>query len=260
MRFVEITFSPTGGTQKVADILIEEIKAGKEKTEVDLCDNQGSWKATVFEQEDVAILAVPSYGGHVPFTAIERIGQLQGNGARAVLVCVYGNRHYDNTLAELGDIAQKAGFQVIAAVAGIAEHSIKRSAAAGRPDTDDQRCLRNMAKQIVEKLAAGNTDMPKIPGKVVERKPSRGAMMCPVITEACRKCGVCASACPVGAIDEETLESDSSKCISCMRCVSVCPEQKRTIKGAMVTVFGILLPLLCKKRKENELFLYWGDL
>ncbi len=255
MRVIDVIFSPTGGTKKVADILIEEIKEDKERTEVDLCDNQGSWKETVFGQEDIVILSVPSYGGHVPFTAIDRIRQLKGNGARAILVCVYGNRHYDNTLAELCDIVQKAGFQVRAAVAGLAEHSIKRTVAAGRPDGEDQKCLKNMAKQIAEKLASGNSDMPKIPGRVVERKPSSGAMMCPVITEVCGKCGVCVSACPVGAIDADTLKSDSTKCISCMRCVTVCPEQKRTIKGPMVTAFGIILPLLCKKRKENELFL-----
>ena len=59
---------------------------------------------------------------------------MKGNQARAVLVCVYGNRAYEDTLIELKDVADKAGFVPAAAVATIAEHSIMHKFAAGRPD------------------------------------------------------------------------------------------------------------------------------
>ena len=75
----------------------------------------------------MAVIAVPSYGGRVPGTAAGRLGAIRGNGARAVLVCVYGNRAYEDTLVELQDIAKQAGFRVTAAVAAVAEHSIAGS-------------------------------------------------------------------------------------------------------------------------------------
>ena len=110
---------------------------------------------------------MPSYGGRVPAVAVERLTMLRGQGARAVLVCVYGNRAYEDTLVELEDAAKQAGFRVIAAVAAIAEHSIARQFAAGRPDTQDVKQLSDFARQIQRKLSAEDSTEPTIP-----RKPS----------------------------------------------------------------------------------------
>ena len=67
--------------------------------------------------------AVPSYGGRVPEIAVSRLKQMKGNGARAVLLVVYGNREYEDTLLELSDVMEAAGFSPVAAVAAVAEHS-----------------------------------------------------------------------------------------------------------------------------------------
>ena len=146
MKCYEITFSPTGGTQKAADLLTKELSG--ECTAVDLTKQDADFSAAAFTAEDLAVIAVPSYGGRVPAVAVERLGTLKGNGARAVLVCVYGNRAYEDTLAELEDAAVQAGFRVIAAVAAIAEHSVVRRYAAGRPDAEDEKQLQAFAAQI----------------------------------------------------------------------------------------------------------------
>lgn len=91
------------------------------------------------------MIAVPSYGGRVPQAATERLSAIRGNGAKAVLLCVYGNRAYEDTLVELEDTAKQAGFRVIAAIAAIAEHSIARQFATGRPDAQDQARLHTFA-------------------------------------------------------------------------------------------------------------------
>ena len=132
MKFYDIVFSPTGGTKKVADDLIGVLEG--DVTTVDLTDSKQNFQTVQLNREDVAIISVPSYGGRVPAVAVERLGMVHGNGARAILVCVYGNRAYEDTLVELEDAAKQAGFQVIAAVAAIAEHAIARQFAAGRPD------------------------------------------------------------------------------------------------------------------------------
>lgn len=96
---------------------------------------------------------------------------------RAVLVCVYGNRAYEDTLVELEDTAKQAGFQVVAAVAAIAEHSIARQFATGRPDAQDEQTLSDFAKQIQQKLSAGNTTEPAIPGNRPYKKTGPGGMI-----------------------------------------------------------------------------------
>ena len=122
MKLYEITFSPTGGTQKAADLLTETL--GGKAVAVDLTDSTVDRSALALTSEDVAVIAVPSYGGRVPATAVQRLRAVQGGNARAVLLCVYGNRAYEDTLVELEDTARKAGFRVVAAAAAIAEHSL----------------------------------------------------------------------------------------------------------------------------------------
>lgn len=52
--------------------------------------------------------------------AVIRLARMKGNGARAVLVVVYGNRAYDYTFTELQDTLESAGFLCVAAVAAVA--------------------------------------------------------------------------------------------------------------------------------------------
>lgn len=113
MKLYSIVFSPTGGTQKVAALLTKAL--GGEAAAIDLTDSKQDFSTIGLTQEDVALIAVPSYGGRVPAAAVERLTAMHGQGARAVLVCVYGNRAYEDTLVELEDAAQKAGFRVVAA-------------------------------------------------------------------------------------------------------------------------------------------------
>ena len=49
------------------------------------------------------------------------------------------------------DAAKECGFQVIAAIAAVAEHSILSQYASNRPDASDEKQLVNFADQIVDK-------------------------------------------------------------------------------------------------------------
>ncbi len=245
-------FSPTGGTRRAAEILIHALQ--EENVFIDLCDP--AFQGLALTSQDVAVISVPSYGGRVPCTATQRMQAVQGNGAKAVLVCVYGNRAYDNTLAEMKDQAEKAGFQPIAAVAALAEHSMARKLAAGRPDAEDRLHLEKMAEQIKAKLESRDCTSVTVPGTVPDKPMGNfGGMMAPKATADCTKCGICAEQCPTQAIDPETLEADKTKCIGCMRCIAVCPTQARKLNMVIESLGGVALSVLCSNRKENELFL-----
>lgn len=253
MKLYDIVFSPTGGTKKVADYLTGALDG--DVTTVDLTDSKQDFDTVSLTKEDVAVISVPSYGGRVPAVAAERLSQVHGNGARAVLVCVYGNRAYEDTLVELEDAAKQAGFQVIAAVAAVAEHSIARQFAAGRPDGTDTAQLSNFAKQIQLKLSENNLTEPAIPGNRPYKKAG-GAGLVPKPTKECDRCGVCVQACPVQAIDKDDPKKvDDKACISCMRCISVCPHNARKANPVMLAAVGVALKKVCSERKECELFL-----
>lgn len=146
MKFTAIVFSPTGGTQMVVNELVAEW--GEPADKVDLTDAMTDFDAITLEKDDVAVIAVPSYGGRVPSLAGERLAKIHGNQARCVLVCVYGNRAFEDTLIELNDIAERSGFMVSAAVSAIAEHSIMHQYASGRPDRQDKEELHNISKKF----------------------------------------------------------------------------------------------------------------
>lgn len=253
MSIYSMYFSPAGGTKKVTDVVAAALGNA---AEVDLSRPDADYGREVFGAEDVCVIGVPSFGGRVPGVILERMMQMHVDGARAVLIAVYGNRAIDDTLAELSDVAKECGFQVAAAVSAVAEHSIMRQFGAGRPDARDIEELKGFAAQIKERLEMPEAcDGVVIPGN----RPYRaygGVPFKPAAGKRCNRCGICASLCPVQAIPRDHPDSvDSSVCISCMRCVRVCPQHARTLNPVLLFAASKKMEKACKSRKGNELFL-----
>lgn len=255
MRVVQIVFSPTGGTQKVADTITSEWGMPVEK--IDLSDPKTDFSAISLDRDTIAVIAVPSFGGRVPALTAERLEKIHGGQAMCTVVCVYGNRAYEDTLIELNDAARESGFRVVAGIAAIAEHSIMHQYAAGRPDEQDKQELQDFAKKILGKIIGSSPDMsaPKIPGTRPYKKAG-GAGLIPKADHKCNACGLCAEKCPAQAISrEDPRETDSKKCISCMRCISICPQSARKVNSAVVAVAAMAIKKACSEKKNNELFL-----
>lgn len=255
MKVSQIVFSPTGGTDKIAEITTEAW--GLPVTKIDLSNAETDYSSIRLGKDDIAVIAVPSYGGRVPSLAARRISDIHGDHTLCVIVCVYGNRAYEDTLVELNDVAEQSGFKVIAAIAAIAEHSIMHQYAAGRPDTKDKSELNSFAKKILEKINSDSTEFTtlQIPGNRPYKKVG-GAGLVPKAGNDCTNCGLCAKQCPAQAISKENLKvADSKKCISCMRCVVRCPRSARKVNGALVSAAAFAMKKACSIRKGNELYI-----
>ena len=217
MSVFEIVFSPTGGTQKVSGLVAGAL--GKNTVTVDLTDSGLDFNAVSMTEDDVAVISVPAYAGRIPAVVADRLGM------------------------------------VIAAVAAIAEHSIARQFAAGRPDAQDAAQLAEFAQQIQQKLLAEDASEPSIPGNR-PYKQAGGHRMAPEATEDCVSCGACAAACPVCAIDKgDPKRAAGEACISCMRCIAVCPRGARKVDPNKLSAVSQMLSKVCVVRKECELFI-----
>lgn len=255
MKTIEIFFSPTGGTRKVCDALTRAIDNG-EPTVIDMAKPE--WTNSVqhiVPTDCLAVIAAPSFAGRVPSTMAARMAQVRAEGGKAVIVCVYGNRAYDDTLVELQDLAEQSGFTVVAAVAAIAEHSVVRQYATGRPDSDDMAMLTDFANKIKFKLSSGKYSVPQIPGNRPYREVKPSGVV-PMPSEGCTQCGLCAQQCPVQAISHNDVsQTDPSRCIMCMRCVAICPAKARHIPQQVEQMLTAHLKPLCATRKHPELYL-----
>ena len=242
-----ITFSPTGGTNRVADILCGALNSAW--TRLDLLNEV----TLVTGEDDICLVAVPSFGGRVPDLAAKRLKGITGP-ARAILVCVYGNRAYEDTLVELQDILTEQGLRPMAAVAAVAEHSIMHDYAVGRPDAKDALVLAGMAGYINSKLRKKTVGL-AVPGDR-PYKDYKVAPMIPQTAEHCIGCGQCAQRCPTGAINLVDLHStDAAKCISCMACTSVCPVEARKPDPNVVNFLVQRIGFMLISPKDIELFL-----
>lgn len=250
MSTYSVYFSPTRGTKKVTNFFAEEMGTFEE---IDLCRPVSEKRS--FSKEDICFVGVPSYGGRVPEIALERMTNFEGNGARAIPVIVYGNRAYEDTMVELYDALKEKGFFCAAAVAAVAEHSIMRQFASGRPDEEDLQELSEFRKKIAEKLENDGEEEISVPGNRPYKK-WKAVPMVPETTGICNNCGLCVKACPVCAISSgRPGETDVEACISCMRCIQICPSHARSLNPEMLSTLSEKMAPLFKERKKNELFL-----
>ena len=205
--------------------------------------------------DDLLVFSMPVYGGFIPALCRDSAVLLQGHDTPAIIVAVYGNRHYDDALVQMRTLLEERGFTVVAGAAFVARHSIFPSVAADRPDDDDLDEARSFARRALESI--GRTGRIALPGR--EDHDSfvfKGSSFHPCGDDRCIRCMACADICPTGAVDRaDPRMSDTSACISCGACIDVCPVSSRGYHDEAYRAAEEAFAARCAERRGNEIFL-----
>lgn len=269
MQIYAVYFSPTGTTQKITEYVARQIAAGLRAEfagRVDLTRKEARDQERIFGAQDMAVIGLPVYAGRVPNVLLPCLHSLQGSGAKAVCISVYGNRHYDDALLEFTDLMQENGFGVIGAGAFVGEHSFSAALAAGRPDDADMEVARDFADRLIDKIERGDRYfqtavkgerpyrpyyMPKDqngnPVDIRKVKPKTG--------ETCTGCMLCVKVCPMDSIDRQDPALINGICVKCGACIKKCPSGAKYYDDSGYLNHQYELEEGLKERKEPELFL-----
>lgn len=244
--------SPCGGTAAVA----RAVAAGLSLPVVEHDVTRGSAPVQL-GKDDVAIFAAPVYAGKTPAFSLKALARAHGDGTPAVLVAVYGNREFEEALFDLNALAVKNGFAPIAAIAGIAEHSMFGKVASGRPNAADKEGLGDFGRRIAVKLAGVMKPLEEIPGIRIEPKALPIEVIGPTVDDGkCTLCGKCVAVCPGHAISITTVSTtDFAKCVGCQACIHVCPEGARYLGHQMIPAMRERMETNCAVPKDNQLWL-----
>lgn len=263
-------FSPTGTTKKVVTHLANELSNNPNLqnniNNIDFTLIDARKKEIIFNKEDIVIIGVPVYAGRVPNILLSYLDLIKGNGAIAIAIVLYGNRHYDYALIELNDILVNSNFRVVAAGAFIGEHSFSKILAKDRPDGKDLNIITDFAKKIYNKISnIEEIQLINLNGKRPYRdyykpKDKYGnsvdiRKVKPKTNDNCINCKICVNVCPMGSIDYEDVSLFNGICIKCGACIKRCPVQAKYYDDENYLKHKHELEIEFADRKEPELFL-----
>ncbi len=279
-----IYFSPTGNAKKIARCIAATAASILDVPCSDADFTLPAAREThhIFSKDDLVAFCTPVYAGRIPNKLLPYVESgFEGNGAKAIIACSYGNRSFQDALMELCLTLTANGFDVIAAAAMPSEHAFAPELATGRPNETDLEELEEFTKKALDKLNGhGETyntestpgqktdaaDQLGIPGNNpvgpyytplgLDGKPAQFLKAKPKTNmERCDNCGICASLCPMGSISFENFADVPGTCIKCQACIRFCPRGAKYLDDEAFLSHKAMLMENYTAWKENAFYL-----
>ena len=251
-KAIAVYFSPTGNSRKCA--LATAGVVGRNIEEIDLTKPVSFNESMKFDINDFIVFSAPVYGGRLFKGFAEKLSKLNGNFAKCIGIVTYGNRDYEDALLEMKNILIERNFIPLGFGAIVGRHTYGQIQV-DRPNNADLEKCRVLAKGVLEKIEKGIFSIPDVKGNFPYKDGGNGGSFYPQTEDTCKKCGLCAKSCPQGAISFDDFKTiDTNKCISCFRCIRICPFGSKVIKTKEYIEFADMFSKKLSVPKEDEIF------
>lgn len=259
-----IYYSATGNTLRVLQRLVEDLRR---RWALPICwspyttpEERAHFGA--IEPDELVVWGSPVYAGRLPNKLRPFIEEhLHGYSNPTLLVATFGNRSYDNTLAEMQALSTAQHLRVIGAVAMAMPHAFDNAIGEDRPTDEDWKALDCFAQNVDPMTPAigplpGNPDAPYYRPLRDDLAPAQFLKAVPEIDSMlCTGCGECLSECPMGSIrrSEKGVVIEGI-CIKCGACIKGCPAQALSINDPDYLAHVRMLKTHCQQPAENGYF------
>ena len=149
-------FSPTGGTLRVAQIVAEQLG---EALQIPIKYHSYTLPSErrqlpTFADNELIIWATPTYAGRIPNKTLDFVRSAMNiKDLPCIAIVTFGNRNFDNALAELAALMRDGGGKLLGAAAVVTRHVFSEIIAIDRPNTQDCQQITAFSIQILEKLS-----------------------------------------------------------------------------------------------------------
>jgi len=240
-------FSPSGSTRRLADVMEAEIRqSGWTIQTLDLGKGDGkSLPARDLEQGGKLLLIIgsPVYKDLAAPPVMEFLKRLPeasaGEVRYALPFVTWGGVTSGVALWQMARELEKKGFDVVGAATVPAVHSLmwdcEDAMGQGHPDEQDEIAVAGLICDVLAILKKGGApslspedldNQPPEQAAEMKRKIHQPPPAIPktLVPESCTRCGICADACPAGAIALLPDPLFGPSCVDCLTCLRVCPE------------------------------------
>jgi ferredoxin/flavodoxin len=247
-----VYFSATNVTHTYAQVIEQALRDRGHTVQLfNVTAHARRQEALPLDDFDHFIFGFPVFADFAPSVINEWLPTLDGQGKRCAQFFTYGARttgyaHFHTKL-----LLERAGFQVLFSAEFLGRHSFNVGGWRVLPQRPDERDFSVAREYVALALERFSQDAPPIfrlqkpfaynhvlaalEGR--QERTERGWTNPVRVVEECSMCLDCETECPAGAFDADTGLSDPERCIECMRCVYICPDQVLKIDERMKGVY-----------------------
>ncbi len=223
-----------------------------------------------FDPDVLVIAGSPVYAGKLPNKILPFWKeQVRGSQTPVIPIVTFGNRSFDNGLAELTEVLRTDGFLPVAAGAFVMPHVFSDHIAADRPDASDQNLMEelirltllrlntsedNLLSALPSSMIPGNADAPYYRPLGADMKPAVFLKAKPETKDSCNLCGICANVCPMGSVSTDNPAIITGVCIKCQACIRKCPAHAKYFDDPAFLSHVAMLETHYSQRAESVIF------